>query len=159
MKKTLAQIPQIPHSNPHIFYGFPIHYMVHEKVPLKNTTYPAKKQARGAITHIMQLSSHSKGKVHTTKDILAEFTDYYASLYSILGRYADLSPSSLQSKFQEYLSRHSLPTIPHDQQTELEQDFSLEELQLTIKDLKNGKSPGPDGFSPRSSPIRSLLSS
>lgn len=49
----------------------------------------------------------------------------------------------------EYLQSSSLPTISPDVSTELEADFTGEELQAAIGDLKNGKAPGPDGFSPR----------
>lgn len=36
-----------------------------------------------------------------------------------------------------------------DKRADLEADFSIEELQTAIEDLKNGKSPGPDRFSIR----------
>lgn len=99
--------------------------------------------------HIMQLSSSSRGIIFKTSEILDEFKQYYSSLYSIQGRYRDLSPTNKISKINDYLKINSLPSISPDISGELEGDFAGEELQLVIKDLKNGKAPGPDGFSPR----------
>lgn len=47
-----------------------------------------------------------------------------------------------------YIHDTALPTIPTTEAGELDAPFSDTELLQVIKGLKNGKSPGPDGFSP-----------
>lgn len=61
-------------------------------------------------SHIMQLSSPSKGKFYKTKYILEEFNKYYSSLYSISGRYKDLPPCELHSKIKR-INSHQSPWI------------------------------------------------
>lgn len=87
-----------------------------------------------------------KGTVYKTAKILQEFKNYYSSLYSIQGKYKDLPHEDKISKINDYLMSNNLPSIPPNIYEDIESDFTGKELKVAIRDLKNGKSPGPNGF-------------
>lgn len=49
----------------------------------------------------------------------------------------------------EYILETALPMIPTDAIEDLEAPITTSDYLLTIKNLKNGKSPGPNGYTPR----------
>lgn len=105
-------------------------------------------QPKSSMNHIMQISSSSKGTIFKTAEILDEVKHFYSSLNSIQGRYRDLSPADSPLFWITYLEANSLPSISPSISSELETDFTGEELQMVIRDLKLGKASGQDGFSP-----------
>ncbi|XP_051794339.1 calcium-binding mitochondrial carrier protein SCaMC-2-B isoform X1 [Acanthochromis polyacanthus] len=73
------------------------------------------------------------------EEINSCFTKFYQALYS--------SDSTAEaSDFEGFLKDLNLPVVNPNQITDLERDISAAEISLAIKDMQNGKSPGPDGF-------------
>lgn len=59
------------------------------------------------------------------------------------------NPEMAQQKIQQYIKETAIPTLTSSESSQLECDFSMEEIQRVIDSLVPGKSPGPDGFTPR----------
>ena len=49
----------------------------------------------------------------------------------------------------EYLIQTGLPKLSEEEREDLEKQISLEEIQQTIRNMKIGKAPGPDGLTPQ----------
>lgn len=95
-----------------------------------------------SISHIMQMFSPSKRKISTTKDILIidttpPFIQFKAAIKTFL---------LLLYIQNTYLEENGQPSVPIDKKVTLEADFTMEEIQTAIGDLKNSRSPGLDGF-------------
>ena len=77
-----------------------------------------------------------KDPIYDKSHIRAEVRKFYSSLYSRTevenGRLSDLV--------------HNLPTLNDNEANELEGELTLEELSVALKNMKNGRSPGSDGF-------------
>ncbi|XP_066444370.1 inactive serine/threonine-protein kinase TEX14 [Eleutherodactylus coqui] len=97
---------------------------------------------RESQAHIFSMNSVNKGKVHATSDILECFREYYGELYNIGGTVETTA-------IDQYLQKHAPTMIPIERQELLEEDMLDQEILTEIKNLKIGKSPGPDGFTPR----------
>ncbi|XP_077341175.1 uncharacterized protein LOC143986639 [Lithobates pipiens] len=89
------------------------------------------------------------GTAHTSSaDIASQFETYYKSLYNLH------SPSSTHSTqrhremlLTDFLEKYSPGKISDELASELDNPISDLELRQAIKQLKPGKSPGPDGLS------------
>ena len=73
------------------------------------------------------------------KAILNEEKKFYENLYSC-------DPNSNLSEHSKYFTENDLPILDLDQQTSCEGIFLEKEILKSIKELKNGKSPGSDGL-------------
>lgn len=75
------------------------------------------------------------------------FHTYYSDLYNLLTPH---KPADLQGMrpqiLQDYLTNSRMPKLPMSDKEHLEKPIAEDELYTTIKILKPGKSPGPDGF-------------
>lgn len=82
------------------------------------------------------------------EDIAKEFESFYSKLYNLR---TDQTTQSTADKrldlITEFLANYSSKPITPQQSLELESRLSLLELESAIKQMKVGKSPGPDGFS------------
>lgn len=79
-------------------------------------------------------------------DIANRFVAYYTHLYN-------LAPSNTQSGkrariqlINEFLSKHTPTRLSVKEANELAHPISPEEVDIALKQLKPGKSPGPDGL-------------
>lgn len=83
----------------------------------------------------------------TTKLIAKHFQDYYTALCNLP---KPQKPGTIHGTrpqiIQNYLRESNLLTLKEDDINQLEKPLEAIELQNAIKDLKKGKSPGPDGF-------------
>ena len=89
----------------------------------------------------MQILQKDDGTVLIEQDaILKETEQFYKNLYS--SRDSELEDINLN----EYVGQ-TMKTITDDQANRLEGLLTLEEISCTLKNMKNGKSPGLSGFS------------
>lgn len=72
-------------------------------------------------------------------DILHEFKDYYASLYSS-------TTSQTPPDHFSYLHELTLTTLTEEDIALLEAEITVEEIKLAIRSLPSNKTPGPDGL-------------
>lgn len=69
-------------------------------------------------------------------------------MYNIPNHKANNDPEGFQQNHQ-YIKETALPVLTSIETTPLDQEFSEDEIQRVIDSLIPGKSPGPDGFTPR----------
>ncbi len=74
------------------------------------------------------------------KDILQAVKSFYKKLYS--SRDDDLEDVDLDILLQE----ENIPKLDTEQRDTLDFSLTLDELAVTLKEMKNDKSPGPDGY-------------
>ena len=91
---------------------------------------------------ITELTTSENETIVNGKDILEEIQRFFKKLYS---SDAGDNASELFLAFTEQL-RVNLPTVPDDKRDELKGELTLEECKKALKSLRNGKSPGDDGF-------------
>lgn len=97
-----------------------------------------KKQSERIITKIRHhITKEMKIK---PRDIADAFAEYYKHLYD------DQETLSQETKMQKFMNKFNLPMLTPEQALEMTEPVSLKEILDTIKNLKNNKSPGPDGF-------------
>lgn len=77
--------------------------------------------------------------VTTTLDINESFASFFAKLYS-----SDCQPS--ENDYTNFFNNLNLPTLSIEDAEHLDLPISLEELQLALKSMKRGRSPGLDGL-------------
>lgn len=88
-------------------------------------------------------------EIRDPKGILKEFQIFFTELYNIPNGKMYGNPEMAQQKIQQYIKETAIPTLTSSESSQLECDFSMEEIQRVIDSLVPGKSPGPDGFTPR----------
>lgn len=74
------------------------------------------------------------------KEINEEFKQFFKALYT-----PELNTPS--ETMQLFLNKCNLPSLNQEERNSLDAEVSHREILATIKSLKNGKSPGPDGLS------------
>lgn len=84
----------------------------------------------------------SKMKVTNPKEIADAFSDCYETLYNLKNDPDIFQPN--ESIISEFLASVNLLKIS---QTDLNQPFTLQEIETAIKNLPRNKAPGPDGYS------------
>lgn len=90
--------------------------------------------------NIHKIKSES-GVLHTLhEDINTEFKVFYEKLYSS-------QSGAVPGIMQSFLGSCKLPELDQEDRNYLEAEITCEDIIESIKSLKNGKSPGPDGLS------------
>ena len=85
---------------------------------------------------INKLTVNNDVTITDKKDIIAEVKNFYKYLYS-RREVEDVEIADLVQ---------NLPKLNDQQSNNLEGELTLEEISLSLKEMKNGKSPGSDGF-------------
>ena len=110
----------------------------------KNTKYFLNLEKRNAIDkHIHQLKLDSGEITNDLKVILSEQKRFYNKLYSNPDKYESES-DTVNSHYDDFTN--DLPKLSQEEQSLCEGLISEEECARSIKKMKNGKSPGCDGF-------------
>ncbi|MCU7951730.1 MAG: reverse transcriptase family protein, partial [gamma proteobacterium symbiont of Bathyaustriella thionipta] len=105
------------------------------------TKYFCGLEKHNYVTKTMQQLQKDDGTFLTEQDTILKETElFYKKLYS--SREAELENIDLK----EYVGHH-MKTITDEQANKLEGILTLEEISDTLKNMKNGKSPGLSGFS------------
>lgn len=93
-----------------------------------------KRKERSWISNIMV-----EGKeINTKKEIKKEFKKFFAKLYQ--GRTVN------EDEIRTYLAQSELQIITEYQRRILNDQITTEEIEKAIRKIKNGKAPGPDGY-------------
>lgn len=105
---------------------------------------------RGQISQHSILGIQNKsGKTDKATDKIAQhFHAFYTALYNLPPQH---KPNNIMRDrdlaIKNYLKESKLPPLATEDIAQLEKQIEASEIQNAIKDLKTGKSPGPDGFS------------
>ena len=108
----------------------------------KPTKYFCSLETHNYLSKIIPKLETSEGHILTDqKEILKEAESFYKNLYS--NKDDPLSAINLK----EYLKDTNLPKLTDNESKLLEGDITISELTKALKNMKNNKSPGTDGFS------------
>lgn len=101
---------------------------------------------------------HTEGHIHAMKNktcilehkpekIAELFHEFYTALYDIKTQHKPPHIIGARDEtIKEFLQNSGLPTLDPEDINKLEEPINITEIQEVIKELKPGKSPGPDGF-------------
>lgn len=105
-------------------------------------------QTRKASNTIHKIISPAGEALVTNEDIAEQFTQYFSKLYNLPPSTSTTdAPMDRPSAIKEFLAQYGpTPLSPEDAQS-LDLPLSVTELQAALKQMKKGKSPGPDGLS------------
>ena len=85
---------------------------------------------------MIRLTLNNGEEIYETKDIITEVKMFYERLYS-----------DRQLEDCEILDLvEDIPTLTVQEKTSLEGEITLDEASVALKNMKNNKSPGSDGF-------------
>lgn len=91
------------------------------------------------------MNPKTKLKVTNPKEIADAFSDYYEELNNI-----NNDPNTYQANdniITKFLASVNLPTISQNDTHSLNQPFTIQEIEMAIKNLPHNKSPGLDEYS------------
>lgn len=127
-----------------LFLGKKIYYESGDKSGI----YLARALKDPKLTQNISSIRNREGKLSTTEKIAQRFNNFYTKLYNYPPQH---KPSGTHGRrmqiINDYLTQSALPTLSKTSIDNLERPIDVTELLCAIKDLKPGKSPGPDGFS------------
>ncbi|KAM5151827.1 otoancorin [Mantella aurantiaca] len=115
---------------------------------------PSKLLARALhaknVSHHIAAIKTTSGDLTQAPDLIAEqFRRYYKDLYNLPELTPPVERENHQELLQSYIEETALPMVADPDREQLEEPFSKEELESVINSLVIGKSPGPDGYTPR----------
>ena len=97
-------------------------------------------ETKGYIDKTIKRLQKQNGKfISNQKDILKEVKNVYKNLFS-------QTSSGSKPQLDEILNKLNTVKLTEDETRSLEKDLSMEEISEALKQMKNGKSPGIDGF-------------
>ena len=96
-------------------------------------------KSRKAKTCIRRLNSESNGQIEDPQSIMLEIKTFYSNLYK---------RTSVKTEVEclQYLLKLSTPKLSEDEKSLCEGKLTLNECWNALSSMKNGKSPGNDGF-------------
>lgn len=99
-----------------------------------------------ASGHVHKLTSTTGTPVVHSSKIAHAFKEYYARLYHLPSTVSGLTDTQQTDRIAQYLTEAQCPQLAASISKQLDVPISLLEIKTVIKDLPNGKSPGPDGY-------------
>lgn len=91
-------------------------------------------------SYIPHIYSPTGQKATIPQQITQEFRTYYEALYNLN------MPQPAPERIADYVADSNMPTLPTMSQALLDEPITLMDIQLAIKNTKQGKAPGPDGL-------------
>ena len=108
----------------------------------KNTKFFLNLEKRNyKLKCITKLIDENEKEITSQEDILKYEEKFYNTLYTL----KEL-PEKQKQEAANMFNDESLPKLSNENKQTCETDLSLKEIGEALKDLKNGKSPGSDGF-------------
>lgn len=95
-------------------------------------------KSQSASRYIPQIYDQSNQLTTCPREINAAFKSYYSKLYT------SVPPND--SNMDTFLNNIEIPTVDEQTNANLEQPITLGEIYDSIREMNNGKTPGPDGF-------------
>jgi hypothetical protein len=112
----------------------------------KNTSYFLKLENRNRqVKNITLLIDENKKEITGQKEILKEELRFYKTLYT---QPTDVRGANSRENAKIFFMDENIPKISEDDNKYCDSNISIEEIGQALKDLKNGKTPGSDGFPP-----------
>lgn len=96
--------------------------------------------------HVQKLTSPTGTSVIHSLKVTNTFSDYYAQLYQLPGILPGSAEPQRTNRILQYLTKAHSPQLAASVGEQLDAPISISEIEAVIKDLPNGKSPGPDGY-------------
>ena len=110
----------------------------------KNTKFFLNLEKRNYnIKCITKLIDEEEKEITEADEILKYEEKFYKNLYT---EKKNLNSATKQKEIDDYFKDDTLPKINEDQKQSCESQLTLEEIGIALRNLKNGKSPGSDGF-------------
>lgn len=89
----------------------------------------------------------AKGQKIVSNDQIADqFVHYYTQLYNLHPTNPQTDNTQRTKSIRDFLTQYSPEPLSIEAATDLEQPISSAEIDMVLKQLKPGKSPGPDGL-------------
>ena len=85
---------------------------------------------------MIKLTANNGEEIHEVKDIIKEVKTFYERLYSDM----QVEECEISDLVED------IPTLTLQEKTSLERKITLDEASAALKNMKNNKSPGSDGF-------------
>jgi exonuclease III len=108
----------------------------------RNTKFFLNLEKRNYKSKCITKLINEEDEIVEEKDKILEYeAKYYKKLYS-----EKSTPTNIDNQQDEYFMDPSTPKLKEDEIDLCEQNIDLTEIGIALKELKNGKSPGTDGF-------------
>lgn len=127
-------------------------YVLHQRIFYEQGNKCGRLLARAVRTSrpsntIYHIQTQQDTSLFKNEDIAHEFEQYYKNLYNLRTPNSNPEQASRRTEaIKSFLNQYGPQPISQTQAEELEQPLSTKELQTAIRQMKPGKSPGPDGF-------------
>ena len=95
---------------------------------------------------ITKLINETNDEITEANEILKYEESFYKTLYT--APQTNLNETQKQEEAANYFKDNTLPKINEVDKKSCDNDITIEETGIALKDLANGKSPGSDGFTP-----------
>lgn len=102
--------------------------------------------AKKAKTTIHSITDPTGNRLVSNDQIAGQFVNYYSQLYNLHPHDTQKVDNHRRKAIQDFLSNYCPQHIPIDEANNLERPITPAELDVVLKQLKPGKSPGPDGL-------------
>lgn len=103
-------------------------------------------QRRKAALTIHKITDPSGKSFTSPEDISTQFVNYFTKLYNLPQTDMTDPSQNRQEAISTFLAQHGIPLISPEESRTLDCPISMEETTTALKQLKAGKSPGPDGL-------------
>lgn len=103
-------------------------------------------QVKKAAHTIHAIKDPSGNILATSEDIADQFVQYFSKLDNLPTSQSTANPNDRTAAIQDFLQQYSTTPLTIEELTGLDLPLSVEEILTALKQLKTGKSPGPDSM-------------
>lgn len=103
-------------------------------------------QVKKAAHTIHKITTPTGDTLVTTDDISDHFVQYFSKLYNLPTTLPPAATSDRMTAITDFLAQYCPSPLSSDESSDLDLPLSGEEILTALKQMKPGKSPGPDGL-------------
>lgn len=103
-------------------------------------------QSKKASHTIHKISNSAGDSFSRNEEISQQFVQYFSKLYNLTPSHHADDPSNRKTALQNFLTQYGPQPLSTDDAQSLDAPLSTEELLIALRQMKIGKSPGPDGL-------------